>query len=113
MTAIQRGYSRRKALLGVAGAVLVALGVSVGTDVRASASKRTVITISRAMALPGVTLQPGSYTFEVLNPSSTADVVAVRGNGNRKNVQFVRLTRRVDRPRSLPANQPLSFGEAA
>ena len=101
----------RKTLVAVAG-TLVALLVSASGDVGASASKRTVVTLSHTMALPGVTLQPGTYAFEVLNPTSSADVVVVKGGGTRGQVRFLGLTRRAERPRSLPANQVLSLGEA-
>lgn len=101
----------RKTLLTIAG-TLVALLVSASGDVGASASKRTIVTLSQAMALPNVTLPPGTYTFEVLNPTSSADVVVVKGGGARGRVRFLGLTRRAERPRNLPANQVLSFGEA-
>ena len=93
-------------------ATIVALLVSASGDVAASASKRTIVTLSHAMALPNVTLPPGTYTFEVLNPTSSADVVVVKGGGARGQVRFLGLTRRAERPRSLPANQALAIGEA-
>jgi hypothetical protein len=104
------GQSRRKSLLTFAGALLATLILWSGEPANASASKRTVITISHAMALPNATLQPGTYTFEVLNGDSSADVVVVRGS-RPGDVRFLGLTRRIERPRSLPANQVLSFGE--
>jgi hypothetical protein len=112
MTVFNSRTSRSKRLLVVTGALLATLIVSTDYRADASASKRTVLTISHAMALPNVTLQPGTYTFEVLNPDSTADVVVVRGGGRANDVRFLGVTRRVDRPRSLAANQALSFGEA-
>jgi hypothetical protein len=112
MTVFDSRTSRSKRLLVITGALLATLIVSTEFRADASASKRTVLTISRAMALPNVTLQPGTYTFEVLNPTSSADVVVVRGGGRAQDVRFMGLTRRVARPRSLAAGQVLSFGEA-
>ena len=104
-------YSRRRALLTVMSAVLAAIGLSTSTDA-GTASKRTIITISHTMALPGVTLPPGSYAFEVVNTGNSADVVLVSGVAGHSQVRFLGLTRRVDRPTTLPRNQTLSFSEA-
>ena len=105
------GQTRRKSLLAIACALFGTLIVSSGEPADASASRRTVVTTNHALALPNVTLQPGTYTFEILNPASSADVVVVRGGGP-NDVRFMGLTRRVDRPRSLPPDQVLSLGEA-
>ena len=104
-------YSRRRALLTAAVVLLAAVGLSTSTG--ATASKRSIITISHTMALPGATLPPGTYEFEVVNPGSTAEVVAVTGKAGPARVRFLGLTRRVDRPRTLSGNQSLVFGEAA
>jgi hypothetical protein len=111
MTVTQTSHSRRRALLTLVSVGLAAIGFAVSSHAD-SPAKRTLVTINRAMALPGVTLQPGAYSFEVINPDTTADVVVVRGGLDRQ-VRFQGLTRPADRPRNLPPNQPLSFGEAA
>ncbi len=104
-------YSRRRALLTVISAVLAAIGLSTSTDA-GTASKRTIVTTRHTMALPGVTLPPGSYAFELVNSASSADVVLVSSVTGQSRVQFLGLTRRVERPSTLPRNQVLSFGEA-
>ena len=77
-----------------------------------NASRLTYLTFNRAVALPGVTLQAGTYAFDILNPESTANVVRVR-NRERTKVFYVGLTRRIPRPESVRRDRPVQLGEAA
>jgi hypothetical protein len=70
----------------------------------------THLTFSGPVALPGVTLPTGTYTFEQAD-FSTPDIVVVRSR-DRSKVYFLGFTHRVQRPRSLPADRMVTFGEA-
>ncbi len=72
---------------------------------------RNVLTFSRAIALPGVELPPGSYTFQLADPNSSSEAVMVL-NRTRTNVLFMGLTHRVPRPLSLPADRVVTFAES-
>ena len=63
-------------------ALVVSCGVLLGvTAVEAGhntlASHRTFLTFSGPVALPGVSLAAGTYTFELADPSASADIVMV------------------------------------
>jgi hypothetical protein len=103
-------HSRRRVLLTGAAVLLAAVGLSTSSGA-ATASRLTIVTVRHTMALPGATLPPGTYTFEILNPGSSADVVVVRGARSGE-ARFMGLTRRVDRPPTLAPDQTLAIGEA-
>jgi len=69
------------------------------------------LTFSGPVALPGVVLPTGSYTFEVANPGSSHPIVRVAHRDSRR-VYFAGFTERVQRPASALGEQPVSFGEA-
>lgn len=62
------------------------------------------------VALPGVTLNPGDYTFEV-EQHGDGDRVRVREGRTDREV-FGGPARLTDRPRGLKANKSIVFGEA-
>jgi hypothetical protein len=64
-----------------------------------------------AVALPGVVLPAGTYTFEIANPEGSGDVVRV-WDGARRRALFAAFTYRVPRPENLPKDQAISLGEA-
>ena len=68
------------------------------------------LTFKAPFALPGVTLPAGTYTFESVIPGSY-DVVRVMSRDRRQSYLTV-FTRRVERPRGLPANRQVVFQEA-
>lgn len=68
------------------------------------------LTFSRPVALPGVVLPAGQYTFNVASPTAL-DVVVVRETKTSK-VLYMGFTNTVDRPRTLSTNTPVTFGEA-
>jgi len=78
----------------------------------ANAQHTTYLKFNSPVSLPGVTLAPGTYIFELANPASGADVVSVVSR-DRSVAYFTGLTRAIARPRGLPATQSLSFGESA
>ena len=68
------------------------------------------LTFSRPVALPGIVLPAGSYTFDVASPTAL-DVVVVRSTGSGK-VLYMGFTNTVTRPRNMSSNAPIVFGEA-
>jgi|RhiMethySRZTD1v2_1073278.scaffolds.fasta_scaffold12274_12 hypothetical protein len=69
------------------------------------------ITFSQAVALPGVVLPAGAYTFEIATPNSSANVVRVIHRDTHQ-VYFAAFTERVRRPGNLRPGQRMTFGEA-
>jgi len=75
------------------------------------ANRRNVLTFSRSIALPGVELPAGTYTFQLADPDTAANAVVVL-NHDRSRVMFLGLTMHVPRPGALPADRVVTFGEA-
>src|SRR5471032_3273968 len=71
-----------------------------------------VLHFNRAVALPGVVLPAGSYAFDIVNPSTTQDVVIVR-NAMRTQVLYLGATTIVERPKGTKANASITFAEAS
>jgi hypothetical protein len=65
---------------------------------------------SRAVALPGVVLPPGTYSFDVASPTAL-DVVVVR-SASRDKTYYMGFTRTVSRPKQMSTQMPIAFGEA-
>jgi len=61
--------------IAVSTVVLVAVATA---GAGGSPSHRTVLTFSGPVALPGVSLSPGSYTFEIVEPDAGGDAVVVK-----------------------------------
>jgi hypothetical protein len=70
------------------------------------------LTFSASVAVPGAVLAPGSYTFELSAAGTSQDIVRVSSRDGRR-VYYTGFTRRVSRPRDLPAGTNVAFGEAA
>jgi hypothetical protein len=68
------------------------------------------LSFSRPVALPGVVLPAGEYSFDVASPTAL-DVVVVRDRKTSK-VFYMGFTRTVNRPRSMSTSAPITFGEA-
>lgn len=104
----------RRVVLRASGAFL-GLVIAAGTVTSLSAlvlSNRTeYLTFSGAVSLPGVTLNRGTYTFEVANAEASADIVRVRNRATDA-VVFLGFTYRVERPRGKADNRSIVFGEA-
>jgi hypothetical protein len=107
----KRSISRRLALAAGAAALVAALA-PVASDAAFPTSRLTRIQFNRTLALPGVTLPPGSYTFEVANPSTAANAVLVSSGPGQPKVYFLGLTQPVARPRNLAKDQVITIGEA-
>ena len=102
--------TRRSALVVFAAG---ALWVSTGLAGHASDfAKTTHLEFNRPVALPGVTLTSGEYTFELADPNTSRFIVRVRDRRHPENVRLTTMTNRVYRKhaRNMPAT--VTFGEA-
>jgi len=68
------------------------------------------LTFSRSVALPGVVLPAGTYSFDIAD-STAFDVVVVR-NKERTKVFYMGFTTLVLRPKGMSLNTPVTVGEA-
>jgi hypothetical protein len=97
-------------------ALVVSCGVLLGVTALEAGhtlpSHRTFLTFSGPVALPGVSLAPGTYTFEVADPNGSADIVMVLDRG-RTRVFYMGLTQRITRPAGLSSDHVVIFREAA
>ena len=99
---------KRVSLVAVAAALVAGLAVS---SVQADTDRHTnILTFSRPMALPGVTLGSGTYIFELADPNASHDVVRV-WSGNRKQLYYTGFTTRVARPRTMSPDGAVLIGE--
>jgi hypothetical protein len=90
--------SNRKARLAMCYAIAV-LVTAASVHGWGDPARRTMLTFSGPVALPGATLGTGTYIFELLNPSTGADVVTVMDKG-RSRVYYSGFTRRVTGPQA-------------
>jgi hypothetical protein len=70
----------------------------------------TRFTFSGPVRLPGVTLAAGTYTFEVLNPGTSSNIVVVRSR-DRSKVYALKSTNFVYRPSARDLKPTITFGE--
>jgi len=73
-------------------------------------ARTTYVTFSGPVALPGVSLSPGSYVFELASPSGDQSIVRVSSR-DRSRLYLMTYTRIVTRPASLASGQLIAFGE--
>ena len=62
-----------------------ALLVAAATPVAAQWTDRTTMTFTESVKVPGLTLPPGAYIFELVDPSSSVPVVKITDKDGRKN----------------------------
>lgn len=98
-----------KRLLTSSVAVILGLAMAVSTDAWLDTDRITHLTFSGAVALPGVTLGAGSYTFELVEPGH--DIVRVLSR-DRSTVYYMGFTRPVQRPAPLAADCFITLGES-
>ena len=70
------------------------------------------LTFRAPVALPGVVLPPGRYTFEAGPLGTNPNIIRVLSADNQKQ-HFIGLTQLTRRPAGMPPNQIVSMGEAA
>jgi hypothetical protein len=101
--------NRKSARIGLAAA---ALGLLVAASGHTSAwGHENRLTFNRPVALPGVVLPAGSYSFDVASPTAL-DVVVVRSPQSGK-VFYMGFTSTVARPPKMSKDAPIVFGEAS
>jgi hypothetical protein len=102
----------RRVAVAASAAALIAAVLTAPVDAGGNQSRLTRLTVNRTMALPGVTLPPGTYTFEIANTVTSANVVMVssRSAVGRK-VHYLGLTHPIERPHNLPGSQVITIGE--
>jgi hypothetical protein len=100
----------RNVLRGLGAAAVVTALVTAPTHAQ-TLSNVNHLSFNRPVALPGVTLVPGTYTFEIVNPTVSTDIVRVSDKTSRR-VYFTGFTRRVDRPQNLLKGQLVTLGES-
>ena len=87
----------------------VALALVTAASGHASYGHLNTLTFSKPVALPGVVLSAGSYSFDVAS-ATALDVVVVRNSKSGK-VLYMGFANTITRPRAM-ANAPIAFGEA-
>jgi hypothetical protein len=102
-------FTRRLALIAC-GAAVLGLAVAPTGDAASLALKTNHLTFSGAVALPGVTLPRGTYTFEVveLHP----DIVRVLSRDGSR-VYFMGFTATVVRPADQGADRLVTLAETS
>jgi hypothetical protein len=89
----------------------VALGLLVAVSGQAlGVTHENNLTFNRPVALPGVVLPAGSYSFDLASMTSL-DVVIVRDKAHTK-VFYLGFTSTVKRPAGMSKTAPITFGEA-
>jgi hypothetical protein len=88
---------------------LLTAGVSINADW--NPTRRTLLTFSGPVALPGVTLAAGTYAFEAASPLASPNIVRVL-NKQSSQVYFMAFTEPIARPDNLPSDRRVSFGES-
>ena len=92
------------------GCTTAALALMVAGSVLAfGINHKNQLTFSRPVALPGVVLPAGSYTFDIATDTAL-DVVVVR---NRTKVLYMGFTSTVKRPASMSKTAAITLGEAS
>jgi hypothetical protein len=91
---------------------LLGLALTTATLSAVSTGDREYVTFSGPVALPGVTLGPGTYIFEVAKLMGASDLILVRNKKANTQKCFIGFTKRIDRPAGLRPDQSVVLGEA-
>jgi len=88
--------------------LLVAITIPAAADER---NKKTVITFTQPIEIPGQVLAPGTYVFKLLNSDSNRNIVMVY---NAEETHFFGMILAINNYRLFPAGKPvLKFSEQA
>ena len=90
---------------------LLGLALTAATLSAVSTGDREYVTFSGPVGLPGVTLGPGTYIFEVGKLMGASDLILVRNKATAQGC-FIGFTKRIDRPAGLRPDQSVVLGEA-
>jgi hypothetical protein len=107
MDTIMFAHTLRSTALAV-----LAVGMAAAASIHANteAARTQYLTFNRAVALPGVTLQSGTYIFELADPDAAHDIVRVMSR-DRKTIYLTAFTRETPRPAGMPLTQFVSLRE--
>lgn len=94
------------------GVVLLGVVSTTPTGAIENARRTTYFTFRAPVGLPGVTLPPGTYVFEVMNPDTSADLVRVT-NRDRSKTYSLQFTRPIHRNRWGSLKSAITLGESA
>ncbi len=103
--------TNRRSILALCVVVLGLMFAATG-DARGNINRTTFLTFSGPVALPGVTLEAGTYIFELADPERSLNIVQVLSR-NRTKTHLITLTNDVERPKNLQADRQVLFGEAS
>jgi len=101
----------RRIVHTLCGVVLLGVLATSSTSAIPNARRTTYFTFASAVGLPGITLPPGSYVFEVMNPDTGGDLVRVL-NRTRSRTFALQFTRAVYRPAHGDLKSTIALGEA-
>jgi hypothetical protein len=99
----------RKSAVRAFGAAVVVAVMAVSVE-GGSTNYTSYLTFNTPFALPGIAFPPGTYIFELPDPTVAPDLVRVMSR-DRSEVYLTAFTRLVDRPRGLRADRQVTFGE--
>ena len=100
----------RKSVVAVFGVLTLGLVLTVPMHGAEADLRTNYLTFSGPVALPGVTLQAGTYIFERV-VDTEPDIIVVR-NRDRSKVYFMAFTQRAERPAGMKRTNAVTFGEA-
>jgi len=94
----------------IASAVVALILVAAVAHAGWTASHENRVKFSRPVALPGVVLPAGTYSFNVASEVAH-NLVVVRSADHRK-LFYMGFTNSISRPRNMSSAMPIAFGEA-
>ena len=100
----------RKSVLAAFGVLTMGLVLTVPMHGAEVNLRTNYLTFSGPVALPGVTLQAGTYIFERV-VDTEPDIIVVRDRARTK-VYFMAFTQRAERPADMKGSTTVTFGEA-
>jgi hypothetical protein len=109
VTGKQTEMFNRKSAVAIGG-IIVGLVIA-AASLKAWDNKTTSLTFTRPVALPGVTLNPRTHIFALVNPGTSVDLVRVSSQ-DRSKIYLTAFTQQIERPAGAEDLQ-VSFGEAA
>src|SRR5436190_2255277 len=103
--------SAKRAAAVIAFGLLVSFGGAPRTASASRADQLTYLTFTKPVALPGVTLAPGTYAFALATPDTSSNIVLVRDRA-RTRALFSGFTHRAPRPANWTEKRQIVLGEA-
>jgi len=101
----------RRSAAAAAFGLLVLLGAGATRVAATSGDHLTFFTFRRSVALPGVTLPPGTYAFQIANVDGASNIVMVRDRARRQSL-FLGFTYRTPRPEGWSEKRQIVLGES-